>query len=176
MTKHLPTSSFAQAELTCQKSALVRVLAKAPSDVIHFSNSNNNELLFIDLATVPADKILLSRLPKVDFLRKENASWFLLLLSLPPYPNYFLTADKVEFYIQNKWKHNKDGDYKTATTFPDNKFFTIEQFKNKIEKLILANTDDIFESEIPDKSCHRMIHRKKGFTLTLEELRTKLTT
>jgi hypothetical protein len=43
---------------------LVHVSAIVPSDVTLLSNSNNNELLFINLATVPADVILLSRLRK----------------------------------------------------------------------------------------------------------------
>jgi hypothetical protein len=58
------TSSFAQAGQTCYQSALVHVSAIVSSDVTLLSNSNNNELLFINLATVPADGILLSRLRK----------------------------------------------------------------------------------------------------------------
>jgi hypothetical protein len=71
----------------------------------------------------------------IDRLREENFPWFLLLLSSPPYANYFLTSDNVEHYIKNKWTLNKDGDYKTATTFPgENEFSSVEQLKSKIEK------------------------------------------
>jgi hypothetical protein len=58
------TSSFAQAGLTSQQSAVVHGSATVSFDVTLLSNSNNNELLFINLATVPADVILLSRLRK----------------------------------------------------------------------------------------------------------------
>ncbi|MDQ6845591.1 MAG: hypothetical protein M3Z92_14795 [Bacteroidota bacterium] len=43
---------------------MVQVSATVPSDVTLLSNSNNNELFIINLATVPADEYLLSRLRK----------------------------------------------------------------------------------------------------------------
>jgi hypothetical protein len=42
----------------------VHVSAAVPSDVTLLSNRNNNEQLFINLATVPADEYILSRLRK----------------------------------------------------------------------------------------------------------------
>ena len=83
------TDSFANAQQTLQLSTLIRmnylckpiagllfitvnffqdasvqVSATVPADVTLLNNSNNNEQLFINLATVPADGILLSRLRK----------------------------------------------------------------------------------------------------------------
>jgi hypothetical protein len=49
-------------------SALVHVSAIVSSDVTQLSNSTNNEQLFINLATVPADVILLFRLRKAASL------------------------------------------------------------------------------------------------------------
>jgi len=43
---------------------VVHVSATVPSDVTLLSNRNNNEQLFINLATVRADEYLLSRLRK----------------------------------------------------------------------------------------------------------------
>jgi len=42
----------------------VHVSATVPADEYKLSDSNNNELFIINLATVPADGILLSRLHK----------------------------------------------------------------------------------------------------------------
>ena len=58
------TASFAQAGQTCEKSAIMHISAVVWAEVILMSDSNNNEQLFINLATVPADGILLSRLRK----------------------------------------------------------------------------------------------------------------
>ena len=70
----------------------------------------------------------------IDRLISQSKPWFVLLLSSPPYSNYFLTADNVEHYIKNSWTHNIDGDYKTAPTFPyENEFSSLLQLKNKIE-------------------------------------------
>lgn len=61
----------------------------------------------------------------LDQVKELNRPWFLLLLSASP-PNYFLTSDDVESYINKRWKLNKDGDYKTAPTFPEeNEFATL---------------------------------------------------
>jgi hypothetical protein len=57
-------SGFAQAGLTCEQSAVVQVSAIVQANVTLLSDSNNNEQLFINLATVQADGILLSRLRK----------------------------------------------------------------------------------------------------------------
>jgi hypothetical protein len=62
----------------------VHVSAIASSDVTLLNNSNNNEHLFINLATVPADEYLLPRLRKavtlaarlldIPFLKKINGA------------------------------------------------------------------------------------------------------
>ncbi len=52
------TSSFAQAGQTCQQSAVVHISAIVSSDLTLWSNGNNNEQLFINLASVQAQVIL----------------------------------------------------------------------------------------------------------------------
>jgi hypothetical protein len=191
-----------------------------------------------------------------DKLKKQNRPWILLLLSASP-PSYFLTSDNVEYYIKNRWTLNKDGDYKTSPTFPEeNEFATLGQFKSKIEQFISPQTEELFEDENNDvistteggekvvvsrlaernpklrteaikihgllckvcgfdfektyglwgqdfievhhisplgqskstkvqtdpekdltvlcSNCHRMVHRKRGTTLTLDELKNKI--
>ncbi len=66
----------------------------------------------------------------IERLGKQKKAWFILLLSNPPFPNYFLTADNVEDYVKNRWALNSDGDYKTSPTFPvENKFTNSKQLK-----------------------------------------------
>jgi|GEM_PF-3616759 hypothetical protein len=59
-----------QAWQTCKKSAAVHVSAVVRAERILFVDSNNNELLIINLATVPADGILFPHLQQaVDVSR-----------------------------------------------------------------------------------------------------------
>ena len=69
----------------------------------------------------------------IDRLLEQGKPWFVLLLSSPPYSNYLLTVDHINYFIKNKWTLREDGDYKTAPTFPDeNQFTSLLQLKNKL--------------------------------------------
>ena len=53
------TFSFAQAGQTCQQSAVVHVSAVVWADLTLLNDSNNNEQLFINLATVMGRRIFI---------------------------------------------------------------------------------------------------------------------
>ena len=98
------------------------ISAIVPSDVTWLSNSNNNELLFINLATVPADGILLSRLRKAVslaaiFMRNLPILCGLVIISLNscrairPFDYLKFSENRVDTFVGEFTKDKNDSNY-----------------------------------------------------------------
>ena len=108
------------------------------------------------------DKVILK-------LKNQNNPWFIILLSLKPNTGYLLSESDVDYYIKNLWHLNQDGDYKTATSFSNDKWFnTYDQLLSKINSNLnqQSSIDDILINTIREI-------RKKSNNKSAESLQHK---
>lgn len=117
--------------------------------VYELSNSVNCLLYVKTRSTLKANWGITASV--IDKLKSQSKSWFVVLLSIDQNNGYFLTKKDINFYISNRWKKHKDGDYKTSPSFSSDKLFnSLQNFVLLLEKNIgqEKNIDDIISKSI----------------------------